>query len=69
MIIISLLRSRLSCTFKLRWTKYFLGIELARSSTVIFLKQRKYALDILANTGMSVIKPSTVPIEKKSQID
>ena len=32
--------------------KYFLGIEVSRSSERIFLSQGKYALDILQETGM-----------------
>ena len=32
--------------------KYFLGIEIAQSSSGVFISQRKYALDILEETGM-----------------
>ena len=35
--------------------KYFLRIEVSRSSEGIFLSQRKYALDLLHETGMSDI--------------
>ena len=32
--------------------KYFLGIEVLRSEGGIFLRQKKYILDILAETGL-----------------
>ncbi|KAL6329631.1 hypothetical protein AAG906_022852 [Vitis piasezkii] len=44
--------------------KYFLGIEVSRSSEGIFLSQRKYALDILQETGMSGCQPVNTPIEE-----
>ena len=45
--------------------KYFLGVVVARSSTGIFLCQRKYALDIIAKVGLLGAKLSNVSIEKK----
>ena len=44
--------------------KYFLGIEVSRSSKGIFLSQRKYALDLLQETGMSRCQPINTPIEE-----
>jgi len=42
--------------------KYFLGIEVARSKHDIFLSQRKYVLDLLAETKMLECKPIDTPI-------
>lgn len=42
--------------------KYFLGIEVLRSEGGIFLRQKKYTLDILAETGLLDCKPVDTPI-------
>ncbi|KAK6289742.1 hypothetical protein POUND7_001283 [Theobroma cacao] len=44
--------------------KFFLGIEVSRSNKGIFLSQRKYALDLLQEIGMSACQPIDTPIEK-----
>ncbi|KAM0001536.1 putative RNA-directed DNA polymerase [Helianthus debilis subsp. tardiflorus] len=42
--------------------KYFLGIEVLRSNRGIFICQKKYILDLLAETGMIDCKPSDTPM-------
>lgn len=42
--------------------KYFLGIEVLRSKQGIFFNQRKYVLDLLADTGIIDCKPAEIPI-------
>lgn len=48
--------------------KYFLGIEVARSIQGISMSQRKYTLDLLAETGMLDCKPVDTPIEANHQL-
>lgn len=48
--------------------KYFLGLEVSKSYAGIFLNQRKYACDILFDTGMTAVKPSLVPIKRNHQL-
>ena len=42
--------------------KYFLGIEVLRSSLGIFISQKKYILDLLAETGLVDCKPVDTPM-------
>ncbi|KAH9769750.1 protein kinase domain-containing protein [Citrus sinensis] len=42
--------------------RYFLGMEVARSTKGIMVSQRKYTLDLLKKTGMSGCKPADTPI-------
>ena len=48
--------------------RYFLGIEIARSSKGIVLSQRKYVLDLLAETGMLGCRPVASPIDKNHRL-
>ena len=43
--------------------KYFLGIEVAQSRSGIVISQRKYALDILEETGMMGCRPIDTPMD------
>ncbi|RVW35016.1 Retrovirus-related Pol polyprotein from transposon RE1 [Vitis vinifera] len=42
--------------------KYFLGLEIAQSSSGVVMSQRKYVLDILEETGMLECKPVDTPM-------
>jgi hypothetical protein len=43
--------------------RYFLGIEVAQSKSGIAISQRKYALDILEETGLTDCKPVDTPMD------
>ncbi|CAM8877711.1 unnamed protein product [Rhodiola kirilowii] len=49
--------------------KYFLGLEVARSSNGIFLNQRKYVVELLEEHNMTDYKPSKTPLELKHKLD
>ncbi|XP_071704112.1 uncharacterized mitochondrial protein AtMg00810-like [Rutidosis leptorrhynchoides] len=49
--------------------KYFLGIEVVKTSEGLVLSQRKYTLDILADCNFDGCRPSTFPIEKNHKLD
>ena len=44
--------------------KYFLGIEFSRSKAGIYMSQRKYALDILQDTGFAGAHSDKFPMEQ-----
>ncbi|CAL2253602.1 unnamed protein product [Prunus armeniaca] len=48
--------------------KYFLGIEVTRSTNGIFLSQRKYVLDLLTEKEMLGCKPADTPIEMNHKL-
>lgn len=60
------LRQLLSREFEIKdlgHLKYFLGMEVARSSKGISVSQRKYVLDLLNETGMAGCKPVDTPMD------
>ncbi|GJU37419.1 putative RNA-directed DNA polymerase [Tanacetum coccineum] len=68
---IEALKNYLSQEFEMKdlgQLKYFLGIEVARSIQGISMSQRKYTLDLLAETGMLDCKPVDTPIEANHQL-
>lgn len=48
--------------------KYFLGMEVAHSSTGIFFCQRKYVLELLQDFGILGTKPTTWPMDQNIKL-
>lgn len=48
--------------------KYFLGIEVAWNETGFYLCQRKYAIDIISETGLLAAKPADFPLEQNHHL-
>ena len=44
-------------------SKYFFGIEVVDKKHWLLLSQRKYAFDLLMETGLLGCKPSSTPME------
>jgi len=64
--VVDILKSQMKSFFKLRdlgELKYFLGLEIVRSDKGIHISQRKYALDLLDETGQLGCKPSSIPMD------
>uniref|UniRef100_A0A3Q7IG12 Reverse transcriptase Ty1/copia-type domain-containing protein n=1 Tax=Solanum lycopersicum TaxID=4081 RepID=A0A3Q7IG12_SOLLC len=48
--------------------KFFLGIEVLRSSEGIILNQRKYILELIAEAGLTGAKPASTPMESNLRL-
>ncbi|GKA50759.1 reverse transcriptase domain-containing protein [Tanacetum coccineum] len=48
--------------------KYFLGIEVVDTDIGLYLNQRKYCLEVLAEYGLLASKPTSTPIETNTVI-
>ncbi|XP_035839071.1 secreted RxLR effector protein 161-like [Helianthus annuus] len=62
---IARLEKNLFSNFEMKYLgnlKYFLGIEVLRSKRGIFICQKKYVLDLLAETGLIDCKPVDMPM-------
>ena len=65
------LNQRLAQSFEIKdlgSVKYFLGMEMARSSRGIFVNQRKYVLDLLKETGLENCKPADTPLDANQKL-
>lgn len=65
-VIIQRFKTYLNTCFKMKdlgKLKYFLGLEVVRGPEGIFVSQRKYTLDIVAECGLLGYKPSPTPTE------
>ena len=49
--------------------RYFLGIEVARSSQGLYLSQRKYVLDLLSKTSLLGARPANTPMDSIVKLD
>ena len=70
--IIDSLKHFLHTQFKLKdlgTLKYFLGLEITRSTTCIILSQCHYTLQLLEDTGYLACKPVQVPMDPKVRLN
>ena len=68
---LELFKSYLSSCFKMKdlgHLKYFLRIEVSRNKSRFYLSQRKYALDVISETGLLAAKPAMFPLEQNHEL-
>lgn len=68
---IQLLKTMFSAHFHMKNlgpVRYFLGIEVDRSSSGIFISQSKYTLDLLKEYGMINVKPLRLPMDSQLKL-
>ena len=69
--VINQFKEYLSSCFKMKnlgVLRYFIGIEVARSSEGMYLCERKYALDIIVETCLLGVKPISFPLEQNYKL-
>lgn len=69
--LIETLQSLLNTRFLLKdlgSLKFFLGLEIARSSTGICLSQRHYTLSLLEENGLLGCKPTSMPMDPNEKL-
>lgn len=65
-ILVNVANKTLQSQFKVKdlgELRYFLGIEVLRSQKGILLNQRKHALELISEVGLSGSKPALTPLE------
>ncbi|XP_019447332.1 PREDICTED: uncharacterized protein LOC109350561 [Lupinus angustifolius] len=68
---INRMKQLLNCKFNIKdlgGLKFFLGMEVARSSKGILLYQRKYTLELLQHVGMLASKPCSKPMDYSGKL-
>lgn len=68
---IQLVKSSLHDQFRIKdlgEAKYFLGLEIARSTSGIVLNQRKYALQLISDSGHLASKPVSTPMDNSQKL-
>ncbi|KAM6555213.1 hypothetical protein CsatB_002232 [Cannabis sativa] len=66
------LQQSLHSRFKLKALgplRYFLGFEIAKGKDGLFLSQRKYAIELLEETGYAGSKPAKAPMDPRTKLD